>query len=78
MYSDIEGSNLGERWLYNENHKIRDQDIKEAFRKTETKMEHKSRIDAMFSGTTCVMTFFNNEMIVCANCGDSRAILISE
>lgn len=78
MYSDIEGSNLGERWLYNENHKIRDQDIKEAFKKTETKMEHKSRIDAMFSGTTCVMTFFNNEMIVCANCGDSRAILISE
>jgi len=50
MYSDIEGSNLGERWLYNENHKIRDQDIKEAFKKTETKMEHKSRIDAMFSG----------------------------
>jgi serine/threonine protein phosphatase PrpC len=78
MYSNIEGSNLGERWLYNENHKIRDQDIKEAFKKTETKMEHKSRIDAMFSGTTCVMTFFNNEMIVCANCGDSRAILISE
>ena len=78
MYSDIEGSNLGERWLYNENHKIRDEDIKDAFKKTETKMEHKSRIDAMFSGTTCVMTFFNNEMIVCANCGDSRAILISE
>lgn len=42
-------------------------------------METKAaRIDAMFSGTTCVMTFFNNDMIVCANSGDSRAILISE
>ena len=42
-------------------------------------MESKAgRIDAMFSGTTCVMTFFNNDMIVCANSGDSRAILISE
>ena len=41
-------------------------------------MENKSRIDAMFSGTTCCMTFFSNELIVCANSGDSRAILISQ
>jgi serine/threonine protein phosphatase PrpC len=41
-------------------------------------MEHKSRIDAMLSGTTCVMTFFNHDMILCANAGDSRAILVSE
>ena len=41
-------------------------------------MEHKSRIDAMLSGTTCVMTYFNHDMILCANSGDSRAILISE
>jgi serine/threonine protein phosphatase PrpC len=41
-------------------------------------LENKSRIDAMFSGTTCVMTFFDHDMIVCANSGDSRAILISE
>jgi serine/threonine protein phosphatase PrpC len=45
---------------------------------TERKMERKSRIDAMLSGTTCVMTWFNHDMIVCANSGDSRAILISE
>ena len=32
----------------------------------------------MLSGTTCVMTFFNHDMILCANSGDSRAILISE
>ena len=52
--------------------------IKEAFKRTEHRMEHKSRIDAMLSGTTCVMTFFNHDMILCANAGDSRAILISE
>lgn len=63
----------------NENHRVRDQQIKESFKRVENKMETKaSRIDAMFSGTTCVMTFFNNDMIVCANSGDSRAILISE
>mmetsp|Transcript_26358 Transcript_26358/g.40226 ORF Transcript_26358/g.40226 Transcript_26358/m.40226 type:complete len:145 (+) Transcript_26358:2052-2486(+) len=32
----------------------------------------------MFSGTTCVTLFFNSNSIVCANAGDSRAILISE
>ena len=32
----------------------------------------------MLSGTTCVMTFFNHDMILCANAGDSRAILISQ
>ena len=33
---------------------------------------------AMDSGSTAVITFINNEKIICANCGDSRAILISE
>lgn len=65
-------------WLSNQNFRIRDTQIKEAFKKTEYKMEHKSRVDAMLSGTTCVMTFFNHDMILCANAGDSRAILISE
>lgn len=32
----------------------------------------------MLSGTTCVLTIFNWDMILCANSGDSRAILISE
>lgn len=65
-------------WLTNDNHRIRDYQIKESFMRTERKMERKSRIDAMLSGTTCVMTWFNHDMIVCANSGDSRAILISE
>lgn len=67
-----------EDWLSNNNHRIRDSQIKEAFIQTEKRMEHRSRIDANLSGTTCVMTFFNHDMIVCANSGDSRAILISE
>lgn len=41
-------------------------------------MEHRSRIDASLSGTTCVVTLFNHDMILCANSGDSRAILVSE
>jgi len=69
---------LADQWLFNENSKVRDSQITDAFKKTEIKMENKSRIDAMFSGTTCVMTFFNKELIVCANAGDSRAILVSE
>jgi serine/threonine protein phosphatase PrpC len=69
---------ISEHWLSNDNHKIRDYQIKESFKRVESKLENKSRIDAMFSGTTCVMTFFDHDMIVCANSGDSRAILVSE
>ena len=67
-----------EYWLSNQNFKVRDYQIKDAFIKCEQRMESKSRIDAMLSGTTCVVTFFNHDMILCANSGDSRAILISE
>lgn len=35
-------------------------------------------LKAMDSGSTAVLTFVNNEKIICANVGDSRAILISE
>jgi serine/threonine protein phosphatase PrpC len=69
---------ITESWLSNENHRIRDYQIKESFKRVEGKLENKSRIDAMFSGTTCVMCFFNHDMVVCANSGDSRAILVSE
>ena len=34
--------------------------------------------NAMESGSTVVLTFISNDKIICANCGDSRAILISE
>lgn len=67
-----------EYWLRNDNFKVRDYQIKEAFRQTESRMEQKQQIDSIMSGTTCVMTFFNHDMVLCANTGDSRAILISE
>lgn len=66
------------KWISNENHKERDFSLKESFKLTQKKLCEKTRIDSMFSGTTCVITLFNHEMIVCANAGDSRAILISE
>ena len=33
--------------------------------------------NAMESGSTAVITFISNNQIICANCGDSRAILIN-
>ena len=65
-------------WLSNSNFRIRDFQIKESFIMTEQRMEHNAKIDAMLSGTTCVTVFFNHDMILCANSGDSRAILVSE
>ena len=34
-------------------------------------------MDATFSGTTCVVCIMTRRSLVCANSGDSRAILIS-
>ena len=73
-----EAGTKNEYWLSNQNFQVRDYQIKDAFIRVEQRMETKSRIDAMLSGTTCVMTIFNHDMILCANAGDSRAILISE
>ena len=66
-----------ESWFSNENQKQRDKNIKEAFLKTEMRLEKKTRIDAMFSGTTSVVLLLDSTTIVSANAGDSRAILIS-
>lgn len=38
----------------------------------------KSEIDAQFSGTTCVMVFQVGQKIICANVGDSRAIMVKK
>ena len=51
--------------------------IKESFVITQEKLDMSSKIDATFSGTTCVMCFLSNNNLVCANSGDSRAILCS-
>ncbi len=51
--------------------------IRDAFRMTNEKLETSSRIDSSMSGTTVVMVMMYKDMIVCANAGDSRAVLFS-
>ncbi len=50
--------------------------LKKAFRHAERDIGKNSDIDANFSGTTCVMVFQVGEKLICANVGDSRAILV--
>ena len=38
----------------------------------------KNEIDATFSGTTCVLVLLLNNKLICANIGDSRAILVTK
>ena len=52
--------------------------IKRAFRHAERDLEKNSDIDANFSGTTCVMVMQIGEKLLCANVGDSRAIMVKE
>ena len=51
--------------------------MKEAFKVTQEKLEYGTKIDSMFSGTTAVMVIVHNNTLICANSGDSRAILSS-
>ena len=50
--------------------------LKRVFRHAEKDLEKNGEIDANFSGTTCVMVFQVGERIICANVGDSRAIMV--
>ena len=50
--------------------------LKRVFRHAERDLEKNGEIDANFSGTTCVMVFQVGERILCANVGDSRAIIV--
>ena len=49
--------------------------LKRVFKHAEKDIS-KSSIDAQFSGTTCVIVFQIGDKIICANVGDSRAILV--
>jgi len=57
---------------------MRNQTIKEAFVQTQGRLDKRSRIDSVFSGTTCCQVFMDKDQILCANSGDSRAILVRE
>ena len=50
--------------------------LKRVFRHAERDLEKGGDIDANFSGTTCVMVFQVGNRIICANVGDSRAIIV--
>ena len=50
--------------------------LKRVFRHAERDLEQNGEVDANFSGTTCVMVFQVGERIICANVGDSRAIMV--
>ena len=50
--------------------------LKRAFKHAERDISKNSDIDANFSGTTCVMVFQIGEKLICANVGDSRAIIV--
>ena len=50
--------------------------LRRLFRHAERDLHKKSEIDANFSGTTCVMVAQIGDRFICANIGDSRAIMI--
>ena len=52
--------------------------IIEIFKSLSLSINSSTSFNAMESGSTVVLTFISNNMIICANCGDSRAILITE
>ena len=50
--------------------------LRRLFRHAERDLHKKTKIDANFSGTTCVMVAQIGDRFICANIGDSRAIMI--
>jgi serine/threonine protein phosphatase PrpC len=59
---------------------LRDKHIHDAFRQCQERIQILSdtgKVDCMFSGTTVVTLLMQNDTLVCANAGDSRAILCS-
>ena len=63
-------------WL-GKNAEFRDRVISDAFEITQDKLDNESKIDAIFSGTTSVYCWMSRNYLVCANSGDSRAMLCS-
>ena len=49
--------------------------ITETFLITQAKLIDNEKINSIFSGSTCVSVIFTPEKLICANIGDSRAVL---
>lgn len=72
----MNASNQNEDSIY---HRLKKSDyhiLRRLFRHAECDLHKKSKIDANFSGTTCVMVAQIGDRFICANIGDSRAIMI--
>jgi serine/threonine protein phosphatase PrpC len=52
--------------------------LEKAFDLAESSLEYQNEFNIAYSGTTCCMVFINENKILCANCGDSRAIVGAE
>jgi len=50
--------------------------IKNLFKKAENELNKNNKIDSNFSGTTCTLLIQIADRIICANVGDSKAIMI--
>ena len=72
----MNSSNANEDQIYFRLKKNESDILKRAYRHAERDIEKNSDIDANFSGTTCVMVFQVGNRLLCANVGDSRAILV--
>ena len=70
------GPKDGDTWLSTDINR-RDKAIIDSFEICQDKLDGESKIDVMFSGTTSVYVFLSNNHLVCANAGDSRAMLCS-
>lgn len=49
--------------------------LEKSFKKATSKLETESKIDIQLSGSTCCSVILTPTQVVCANCGDSRAII---
>ena len=54
------------------------ENINSIFNNLSSSINSSTTFNSMESGSTVVLTFISNNNIICANCGDSRAILITE
>ena len=54
---------------------ISDESIISSFKLTNKSLIHNTKIDCSLSGSTCTTLIINIEKVICANLGDSRAVL---
>ena len=54
------------------------ENIISTFKNLSSSINASTKFNSLESGSTVILTFISNNIIICANCGDSRAILIVE